>query len=205
MRRRWPWVVLVGALAFGVWLVPKFVSLPINVAEGYDAYRAPHNHPLASVVKDDRPVFRLDPGQPWRIEFGRGSGMQGLDTAKLDQDGRLVLHRQKWNGWQTATALLPPDVVAKVLEAVEANRLLELDKEYRANVNDGEQWVLWVQQGDREKAVYFDNHFPDAIVRFAEQFDAIVSGSVGPDLRWRAVPSIQSGDHQRELWESIRR
>jgi hypothetical protein len=28
MRRRWPWLVLVIALGIGLWLSPKFISLP---------------------------------------------------------------------------------------------------------------------------------------------------------------------------------
>lgn len=92
-----------------------------------------------------------------------------------------------------------------MLEEVEANRLLGLDKEYHADVCDGTQWVLWVRQGDREKTVFFNSHFPDPIIRFAEQLDAIVSGSVGPGLKWRAVPPAQSRDHEQALWESIKR
>jgi hypothetical protein len=213
MRRCGRWLVLVGALGAGAWLLPKFVPLPIAISEGYEPFGPPMSHRVSKVVKDDRPAFHIDPEQPWRIEFGRGSGWHGLDTAKLDQDGRLVLHRLRQDregnvialSWETTTAQLPPSAVAKVLAAVESNRLLELDKAYHANVADGTQWVLWVRQGDREKSVYFDNHFPERIVRFAEQLDQVVSGSVGPGLRWRAVPSVEDRDHERELWESLRR
>jgi hypothetical protein len=214
MRRRlWPWLVLFGTLAVGAWLAPKFVSLPVTVSEGYEPFGPPMSHPVTKVVKDDRTPLRIDLGWPWRIEFGRGSGWHGLDTIKLDHDGRAVFHwlqRERKGGatflsWETSTTRLPRDVVAKVLEAVEVNRLLELDKSYYANVHDGTQWVLWVRQGEREKVVYFDNHFPDSIVRFAEQLDAIVSGSVGPSLRWRAVPYAQARDHEQELWDSIHR
>ena len=212
-RRRWPLLVLFGALAVGVWLAPMFVPLPITVSEGYKPFRSPTSHPTSTVEKDDRPAFRLDPSTAWQFEFGRGSGWHGLDTVKLDQNGRLVLHRLKRErqgevivlSWETATAQLPSDAVAKVFEAVGTNRLLVLDKAYHADVCDGTQWVLWVRQGDREKAVYFDNHFPDPIVRFAERLDEVVSASVGPGLRWRAVPPFWSRDHERELWESIKR
>ena len=37
-----------------------------------------------SVERDDRPAFTVDPGQPFRLEFGRGSGWHGLNTVKLD-------------------------------------------------------------------------------------------------------------------------
>jgi hypothetical protein len=205
MRRRWIWLLLIAALGLGVWLLPRFVPLPITVAEGYEQYGTPMNHPVSEVKKDDRPAFRIDPKKPWVIEFGRGSGWHGLDTAKLDQDGRLILYRLREDRWETAAAQLPPGTVAEVLEAVKANRLLELDRAYHAAVCDGTQWVLSVRQGDREKALYFNNHFPDPIVGFAERFDAVVAGSVGPALRWRAVPSAWARDHERELWQSINR
>jgi len=202
-----------GGLAIGVWLAPKFISLPITVSEGYEPHGSPMNHPVSKVVKDDRPPFRIDPDRPWGIEFGRGSGWHGLDTIKFDQDGRLVLHRLKEepqgggiaHSWETATAHLPPEAVAKVLEAIASDRLLTLDKASHAAVYDGTQWVLWVRQGEREKVVYFDNHFPDPIVRFSGRLDEIVAGSVGPGLKWRAVPLARSRDHERELWESIKR
>ena len=105
---------------------------------------------------------------------------------------------------ETVAATFPPDAVAQVLATVEANGLLGLDKAYHADVCDGTQWVLWARQGDREKAVYLDNHFPDPIVRFAERFDAVVSAFVGPGLQWRAVPSAWIRDHERDLWDSIK-
>jgi hypothetical protein len=180
---------------------------------GYEPADPPMSHPASEVVKDNRPAFRIDPGKPWRLEFGRGSGWHGLDTIKLDNDGRLVLHRLKperqgdtiAHSWETASLELPADAVAKVLEAVEAHRLLELNKAYHAAVADGTQWVLWVRQGEREKSVYFNNHFPDPIVRFAGRLDKILSASAGPKLRWRPVPHADSRNHARELWDSIKR
>lgn len=207
-KRRWAWLVLLGALAVGGWLASRFVALPFTVAEGYEAFGRPMNFPASSVVKDDGPAWRIDPGKPWRMEFGRGSGWHGLDTIELDREGRVVFHRLRHNqedvlSWQTATAQLPPDAVVKVLEAVESHRLLELDKEYHADVHDGTQWVLWVRQGDRQKTVYFNNHFPDAILRFAESYDEIIAGTIGPGLQWRAVPRARGRDHERPLWASI--
>lgn len=160
-RRRWPWLVLIGAIALAAWLTPKFVTLPFIVSEGYEAFGPPISFPASKVVMDDCPAFRLDPGAPWRIEFGRGSGWHGLDTVKLDQNGRAVFHRLKRerhgdiiaHSWETTTAQLSPEAVGTLLESIEANRLLRLAKEYHADLADGTQWVLWVRQGGREKAV----------------------------------------------------
>ena len=107
--------------------------------------------------------------------------------------------------WQTATAPLPPDATAKVLDAVDADGLLSLATAYHANVADGTQWVLRVRQGARQKAAYFNNHFPDGIVRFADRLDTIVAESVGQDLRWWGVPVARERQHEQELWESSSR
>ena len=170
---------------------------------GYDPAATPRNFPLSKVVKDNRPVFRIDPGMPWRLEFGRGSGWHGLDTVKLDQDGCVVLHSLK-SKWQTATFNLPAEAVEEVLESLASNCLLELEKAYHAEVVDGTQWVLLVRQQDQKKSVYFNNHFPDPIVRFAFQLDKILSASAGPNLRWATVPFAQARDHERELWDCIK-
>ncbi len=213
IHRRWPWFLLAVVLAGAVWLLPRYVTFPWPVAHGYEAHGAPHSLPLAEVVPDPRPPFRLDPGAPWRLTLGRGSGWHGLDTVEVGHDGSLVLYRMAHRrrrktivvSWQTATAQLPPDATTKVFDAVEANGLLGLAKAYHANVADGTQWVLWVRQGEREKAVYFNNHFPDAIVRFADRLDTIVAEAVGSDLRWWGVPSAREREHEKDLWGSIRR
>ena len=52
---------------------------------------------------------RVDSGSAWRIEFGRGSGMHGLDTAAVGSDGTVVLHRLDRRGegcWETTTLTL---------------------------------------------------------------------------------------------------
>jgi hypothetical protein len=98
------------------------------------------NQPLSHVEKDDRPTFQIDPSKPFQIEFGRGSGWHGLDTVKVNQDGLVVLHRLKKSAdWERATLQLPDDALAKVLEQVDADHLLELHRAYHANVADGTQ------------------------------------------------------------------
>jgi hypothetical protein len=190
------------------WLFRDLLALPDNGPTGYRPFGLPCdycNHPLSRVVKDDRPPLRIDPERPWRIEFGRGSGWHGLETVKLDQDGWVVLHREKSGQWATTTLQLSADAVTGILEAVGANRLVELDRLYHADVFDGTQWVLCIRQGDREKTVYFDNHFPEPILRFATRLDEILVASADPNLRWRRVWGIDYRKHDRDLWDSIRR
>jgi hypothetical protein len=158
----------------------------------------------------------LDPSMPYRIEFGRGSGWHGLDTAKLLQDGTVTLHRQARGTdrdtgrihvfWETATLKLSRQALEKVVAAVEANRVLDLDRVYREpGVFDGTQWVLWVEQGGKEKSVYFDNRFPGEIVRFAAALDGILAENGSDKVDWHRVAAADAGKHQRELWASIKR
>jgi hypothetical protein len=165
------------------------------------------------VEMDDRPAFTIDLTQPFWLEFGRGSGWHGLDTVKIDQTGRVVLHRMKSDrqenvnvlSWEVATLQLPPEALTEVLKAVDSNNLMDLHKAYHKDIADGTQWVLWIRQGEREKSVYFNNNFPRAIAAFAEQMDAILSRAGLDKVVWQPVPARESRQHERELWESIKR
>lgn len=131
-------------------------------------------------VPDPQPAWAIDESRPWTIEFGRGSGRQGLDTVKIGNDSRVVLHRLTSTATtlicEQATINLPPQAVAEILATVSRDGLLRLHKEYHArNVADGSQWIFWIKQGDNQKAVYCDNYFPGAITDFAESLDAVLS------------------------------
>src|SRR3984957_17019307 len=110
-------------------------------------------------VRNDSPAFTIDRSQPFWLEFGRGSGWHGLDTVKLDQTGRVVLHRMKSERKEDVNVLsseaanleLSPEALAEVLKAIASNGLMGLHKEYHENIYDGTQWVLWIKQGEREK------------------------------------------------------
>jgi hypothetical protein len=223
-RHHWFLLALAAVLAISTWALPETLRFPGRWPQDYEPFTFPPwewNHQVQQVVPDERPAFRIDTAQPWSIEFGRGSGMYGLETVKIDSTGRVVLHRPGLRRgpsgdctlvWETATVRLPPEVVAEVLAAVEENHLLNLHRVYSASaadggvvVVDGNQWVLWIRQGGREKTVYCDNHFPDPIVRFAERLDAILSASTRGKLRWRPVPDRESNDHELDLWDSIKR
>jgi len=160
-----------------------------------------------------RPAFAIDSAQPFHIEFGRGSGWHGLDTVKLDQTGRVVLHRCRYErrpdairGFlETTTLQLSPEALAEVLKSVESNNLLGLSKKYTTNINDGTQWILWVKQGEHEMSVYCDNSFPYAISSFADELDAVLDRAAIAKATWVPVPPSESRDHENALWDSIRR
>jgi hypothetical protein len=149
----------------------------------------------------------------YRLEFGRGSALDGLETIRIDPAGRVALHRMKSErradavvqSWETATLQLSPEVRAGVLKAVEANDLMGLGKAYHADVRDGTQWVLCIRQGDREKAVFFDNSFPRQITAFAEQLDDFLARAGSDTVAWKPVPESEARLHERELWDSLKR
>ncbi len=96
--------------------------------------------------------------------------------------------------------------LAEVLKAVESNQLTRLQKAYHDdNVKDGTQWVVWIRQGEREKSAYFDNLFPPAIKKFADELDAILAQAGLENVTWQPVPEAESRKHERELWDSIKR
>jgi hypothetical protein len=208
MKRHWKQWLGLGVLLLLAWLVgPWLFWWLVGMFYGVippprAADDPPFSYPLAKIEKDSRPAFQIDPKKPFRIELGRGSGWFGLDTIKVSEDGTVVIHRQQ-DIWYKATMQLSEDSLADVLQAVADNRLLGLHKAYHANnVMDGTQWVLWIKQGAEEKSVYFNNHFPKEIVRFATTLDAILAKSGSGNLIW----SPASGrDHEKELWKSLDR
>ena len=127
---------------------------------------------------------------------------------KVRSDGAVTLHRpdreRNDGSWETAGMTLPPAVVAEVLDAVRRHRLLGLRQAYHADVHDGSQWVFLFRQGGSSKAVYFDNSFPKAIGRFAEDLDRILAANGLGAVAWRRVPLAEARGHERELWESVR-
>jgi hypothetical protein len=139
--------------------------------------------------------------------------LYGLDTVTVLQDGTVTLDRMRDEQdsetnrlfRETATLKLPDEALAQVLDAVEENHLLQLGREYHAGVYDGTQWVLWVKQGGKEKLAYFDNRFPEGVVRFAAALDQTLAANGSEKAEWRRVDDAQGRKHERELWDSLRR
>lgn len=157
-------------------------------------------------AQNDSPAFTIDRTKPYSLEFGRGSGWHGLNTIKLDSTGQVTLHRIKQSlSWETTSYHLSQESLTEVLNAVETNNLLGLRKAYHENIRDGTQWVLWIKQGEQEKSVYFDNNFPQRIKTFAKELDAILTRTGSNNAVWQPVPAQESRQHERALWDSIKR
>ncbi len=85
----------------------------------------PWGWPLARVERDGRPAMTFDPTQPFRLEFGRGSGMCGLDTVLLEPSGQVTLYRG-WPAWETTTFDVSPDVREQIGQVIVGLRLVKL-------------------------------------------------------------------------------
>src|SRR5579872_2913627 len=177
------------------------------------AFRYKVLSPRTWVTRDDRPEFRIDPAAPFQLEFGRGSSLDGFDTVKFDQSGRIVLHRIKYERLsdsienlerycETATLHLSKAAIATIVEALASNRVMALHRAYHSDVRDGTQWIFWVKQGNLEKAIFFDNNFPEAINRFAAELDATLSNAGPGEVAWERLPA---GDYDEDVRARIRR
>jgi hypothetical protein len=151
------------------------------------------------------PPFEIDPSRDYRIEFGRGSGMSGLDTVAFGTDGIATLHRaMPERGWETATLTFSKEALARILSTIRGQKIMHMAAGYHANVHDGTQWVLWITQGNQSKSIYFNNHFPDGILRFAQIIDTELQQSGYSGIRWKKVPPEHERDHGKALWNSAR-
>jgi hypothetical protein len=167
---------------------------------------------MALILSGCNGATKVDPEQPFRIEFGRGNGWHGLDTVSMTADGKVVLYRQgiercddtRYQYWETTSLSLPNESVGEVLAAIEKEGLMQLDREYHGGVADGTQRVFWLQQGANQKSIYCDNNFPKAMTRFAESLDAILARNGLGDATWERVPDSRARDHEKDLWKSIR-
>jgi hypothetical protein len=166
----------------------------------------PKSFPLSKTVPAKAPPFKIDPAKDFHIELGRGSGMDGFETVAVERNGQVVLHRLKdeiKGRWQKATATLDRAAIDRVLAAVESNKIMEMAAAYHNDeVQDGTQWILWIRQGESSKAIYFNNHFPEAIKSFAKALDAEIQRAAIPEVRWEDDAKPRS--HEKALWESTK-
>lgn len=182
----------------------------VAVGTGADPGKPP-NHPLTRTEPSKTAAFKIDPEKDFRITLGRGSGMDGYETVALGRDGQVTLHRLKWQRikgvyhgkWQKAGTSLDRAAMDRLRAAIDANKVMEMAAQYHADdVRDGTQWILWIQQGEASKAIYFNNHFPEGVLKFAKALDAEVKRDAIPEAKWQHDPEPR--EHDKALWESIR-
>jgi hypothetical protein len=162
--------------------------------------------PASKVVEPDtRPSFVLVASQPFVIEFGRGSGMNGLDVVRVDETGAVRLDRiAAGQNIVSASLTLPAADTAKLVGVVNDERITSMGSAYHdPRVHDGSQWVLWVRQGTSEKSIYFNNSFPDEITAFAATMDAMLESAGVGAATWTPVAKQEGADRQAALWARI--
>ena len=146
------------------------------------------------------------PAAPFELDFGRGSGMVGLDTVAISEDGNAVLHRLgEHRQWVWATLRLSREQMRSIANMITRRGLGSLQNEYTPSfrVHDGTQWVLLIRQGDRRKSSYFDNSFPSAIRSFAADLDGMLRAAGSERLHWQPIENGPR-EHEKLLWNSIR-
>jgi hypothetical protein len=155
---------------------------------------------------DTRPPFVLDPSKPFVIEFGRGSGLQGLDIVKVDDTGEVKLSRTEGRQNAECTSLLLSSAdVAAVVRLVNTNQLSSMGRVYSdPRIADGTQWVLWIEQSPSRKSIYFNNSFPNQITAFANGLDGLLQKAGLNAAKWSPLAAQQSKDQQQALWSRIK-
>ena len=160
---------------------------------------------LARTEPSKKAAFAVDTGKGFHFELGRGSGMDGLDTVAFGRDGVVTMFRQHPQGkWQTAALKLPPIAITRIFEVVKAQKIMKMPSAFHADVHDGTQWVLWIKQNQKFKAIYFNNYFPAGVKRLAEQLDQELAAVGLIRAEWKDVPIKKFREHEKPLWKSVK-
>jgi hypothetical protein len=134
------------------------------------------------------PRETLPPDETWEFQFGRGSGWHGLDLLRITSDGRSEFEFQTDVGaWQRKTFVVPNEQIDALRQKINALGILDLDKTYHGNVQDGTQWCLLIKTEGKARSFYFDILAP-----FAEPVAGV------------RVPTRHHRQHEKEIWASIR-
>ena len=167
--------------------------------------------PLSKVVQEPvSPPFVLDPTQPFQFEIGHGSGWDGLDTTKIDGSGLVSVHRMRFQNqagvrtyhFETTSFQLTQQELDQFIALVIDHKLMALERQYHADVHDGYQSVLLIEQHGRTKSVYCNNYFPSRFVRFSDALTQLI-GLQHRSMQWTVVPESQGRDHEKSLWGGI--
>lgn len=163
------------------------------------------NHPLSKTEPAKSAPFSVDLGRAFHFELGRGSGMDGLDTVSFGLDGVVTLFRQQPAGkWQTTAVRIGPEAIARIFAEVKAQGIMKMPAAYHADVYDGTQWVLWIQQDEKSKAIYFNNYFPKEARALAALVDKELASAGLSNAAWKDVPPKKSREHEKALWNSLK-
>lgn len=165
------------------------------------------SYPLSKKVEETKPVWNFFPDKPFHLEFGRGSGMRGLELVMIDETRQATLFRMNYDRadstWETAQLRLSKRGFSQIVDTINRLEITRMAKQYHANVHDGNQWIFWLTQGSQGKTIFFDNHFPKAIEEFARTLDETLQTEGLGKVQWSAIPKEKWRDHEKSIWQSI--
>jgi hypothetical protein len=143
---------------------------------------------------------------PLVLEFGRGSGRNGLSSVRVAKDGSVVLFRyvRHRNDVESTSLVLRERQMYQIHQAIRNHQVENLDRKYSRSIADGEQWILRINVNDEIRSTYFNNNFPPNIEAFADELELVLAEAGLTQEGWRTVRHIDGWRHDRELWDSIR-
>lgn len=153
------------------------------------------NYPLFSIEMDPQRKMDFDPAQPYRLEFGRGSGGDGFNNISIDEEGHVEKRRpnpgtdQDGNRYflETAHSSIDLKTRQRIADLICDLKLLEMNRAYHADVADGSQWEFRLTQGEAEKTIYCNNYFPEPIQDFAVALDRELMDAETDVTEWEPV------------------
>lgn len=146
---------------------------------------------------------KFDITKSFYLQFGRGSGWQGLDTIEIKETGDVTMFRMKnelkdktiYYFWEKSTFSLNSLSIKNIALKIESLDLISMKSNYRADIMDGTQWILWIKQGEQKKSIYFDNSFPNPIKDFAIFIDNELKKAGVDKVEWVRVPKNEGRNH----------
>jgi len=153
------------------------------------------------LVEEAGPPFAFAPGAAYRLRLGWGDALDGLETIEIAADRTARLVRRTATGWVTAVVALNDAQSAAVTGAIQHWRVPQWLRVYMdPDVNDGEQWLLCLEQSGAVHTSYCSNHGPAERDAFRA---ALLELVVPAASAWTALPDAQRRDGDRELWHAI--
>ena len=142
-------------------------------------------------------AFTISKDSKFSIQLGRGSGMHGLHLVKINNKGVVDFYRI--NGDYVQFQLTDGELNS-IIDAANREKLTGMKRIYSSEILDGSQWILWIVQNGKRSATYFNNNFPQEIIKFAETVDKQLRVN---DRRLKFTPSKSEQDHAKQIWDAI--
>jgi hypothetical protein len=196
----------VGAAAATAAPRGKSAARPI-IALDYLASPWFHRDLGVEVVDDPRwsPEAKVELDETFLFELGMGSGRDGFDLTVVPRSGRGREVFREGGEWRIAEIRVDEPEIQGLARVLDESRFLQLGRAYeQTTIDDGDQWIVHLRTGGRDKYVYLSNTFPEAVVRVV-RFVAEHIVDARPGLRESSKPTRYGQRHADHLWRGKRR